>query len=333
MQSGKDANRDISDETKDTNRETKDMKKAGSQISSFKFPHGVALTFGVFDGVHIAHQVVIGQVVERAKALGIDSVLISFDPHPAFSISGSAPPALTTVTKKIELVKALGINRVIVEDFNERFSQLSPEEFARDVLIDRFHAQEVVVGYDCAFGKDRAGDKLLLKKLGEKYGFAVDAVEPYKLDGDIVSSTRIRAAISRAKLNLASRLLGRLYSVSGLVVPGKGIGHKIGYATANLQLQNQVLPPLGVYAVQVDVDGKQFDGILNMGSQPTFGPNDFQVEAHLMDFDGNLYGKSIEVTFVKKIRDEKAFNGIEELANQIKKDEVIARRILRAMNS
>ena len=333
MQSGKDVNRDIGDEIQDTNRETEGMKKAGSQISSSKFPHGVALTFGVFDGVHIAHQIVIGKVVDKAKALGVDGVLISFDPHPAFSISGSAPPALTTVTKKIELVKALGIDRVIMEDFNERFSQLSPEEFVRDVLIDRFHVQEVVVGYDCAFGKNRAGDKLLLKKLGEKYGFAVDAVGPYRLDGDIVSSTRIRAAILRANLDLAGRLLGRPYSVSGLVVPGKGIGRKVGYATANLQLQNQVLPPLGVYAVQVDLDDNHFDGILNMGSQPTFGLNDFQVEVHLLDFDGDLYGKSVEVAFVEKIRDEKAFSGLEELANQIKKDEVVARRILSSMSS
>lgn len=302
--------------------------KRETKCAEENVPHGVVLTFGVFDGVHMAHQLVIGQVVSRAKALGIEGVVISFDPHPALSISGSAPPALTTAAKKIELLKAQGIDRVILEDFNERFARLSPEEFVRDILVGRFHAQEVVVGYDCAFGKDRAGDKQLLKEFGKNYGFIADVVEPYKLDGDIVSSTRTRAAISRADLDLVRVLLGRLYSVSGVVVPGKGIGHKMGYATANLQLEDQALPPDGVYAVQAKVAGRQFDGILNMGSQPTFGENDFRVEVHLLDFAGDLYGQNIEIFFVKKIRKEITFAGLAELSDQIRKDEVIARTIL-----
>lgn len=304
--------------------------KRETKCAEENVPHGVVLTFGVFDGVHMAHQLVIGQVVSRAKALGIEGVVISFDPHPALSISGSAPPALTTAAKKIELLKAQGIDRVILEDFNERFARLSPEEFVRDILVGRFHAQEVVVGYDCAFGKDRAGDKQLLKEFGKNYGFIADVVEPYKLDGDIVSSTRTRAAISRADLDLVRVLLGRLYSVSGVVVPGKGIGHKMGYATANLQLEDQALPPDGVYAVQAKVAGRQFDGILNMGSQPTFGENDFRVEVHLLDFAGDLYGQNIEIFFVKKIRKEITFAGLAELSDQIRKDEVIARTILSA---
>jgi len=290
----------------------------------------VILTFGVFDGVHIAHQIVIGRVVDQASALGIDAVVISFDPHPALSISGKAPPVLTTAARKIELMKSLGVDRIVAEDFNERFSRLSPEEFVRDILIGRFHAREVVVGHDCAFGKDRAGDKWVLKKLGEEYGFAVDAVEPYRLNGDIVSSTRIRAAITRGDLDLTRRLLGRLHSVSGPVVPGKGLGRKIGYATANLELQNQALPPFGVYAVQAHVRENQFCGILNMGSQPTFGRNDFQIEVHLLDFQGDLYGQSVEVFFVKKIRNERAFASLRELADQIRQDEVVAREVFNA---
>jgi len=310
--------------------ETKCAKENMPRVSNTESPHGVILTFGVFDGVHIAHQLVIGQVVSRAKAIGVEGVVISFDPHPALSISGSAPPALTTAARKIELLKTLGIDRVILEDFNERFARLSPEEFVRDILVDRFHAQEIVVGYDCAFGKDRAGDKQLLKKLGTQYGFTVDVVEPYKLDGDIVSSTRIRAAISRADLDLVRLLLGRLYSVSGVVVPGKGIGHKMGYATANLQLEDQALPSDGVYAVQAKVAGRQLGGILNMGSQPTLGENDFRVEVHLLDFTGDLYGQNIEIFFVKKTRKETTFAGLKELSDQIRKDEAMARTILSA---
>jgi riboflavin kinase/FMN adenylyltransferase len=288
------------------------------------------LTFGVFDGVHIAHQIVISRVVARARALDTEGVVISFDPHPAVSISGEAPPALTSMEKKIELLEMLGVDRVVVEDFNKRFSQLSPEEFARDILVGKFGAREVVVGYDCAFGKDRAGDRWLLKKLGEEWGFVVDVVEPYKLNGQVVSSTRIRAAILQADLGQARRFLGRYYSISGPVVPGKGIGHKIGYATANLQVQKQVLPPPGVYAVKVSINGEQFCGMLNMGTQPTFGENEFRIEVHLLEFEGTLYRKDVEVFFISKIRDEKVFASSKELAEQIERDAVIAMKILDA---
>lgn len=287
------------------------------------------LTFGVFDGVHIAHQKVIKLLVSKARELDLESVVISFDPHPALSVSGKAPPSLTTVKKKIQLLKELGVDRVVVEDFNEEFSKLSPVEFVRDVLIGRFNAKEVVVGYDCAFGKNRSGDKQFLKKLGNEYGFSVDIVEPYRLEGEIISSTRIRAAIMDGNLDLASKLLGRHYSISGMVVQGKGLGHKIGYATANITPQEQVLPPSGVYAVKVYIDYERiFDGILNMGLQPTFGKNDFRIEVHLLDFEGDLYKRYLEVFFIKKVRDERIFPSTEELVKQIKKDRDITKKIL-----
>ncbi len=317
MQSGKSAENKLKAESKEQD---------GCSASD---RHGTVLTFGVFDGVHIAHQIVIKCVVNRARSLGIDGVVISFDPHPALSISGKAPLAITTTAAKTELLKMQGIDRIMVADFNEQFAQLSPQEFVSSVLVSRFQVREVVVGYDCAFGKDRAGDRWLLKELGAEYGFVVDVVEPYKLDGAVVSSTRIRTAISQGDLELARKLLGRSYSISGLVISGKGIGREIGYATANLQLQEQVLPPSGVYAVKVRVDKRQFDGILNMGVQPTFGQNKFRVEVHLLDFEETLYGRDIEVFFVKKIRDEEVFATPAELADQIKKDETAASVILR----
>lgn len=290
--------------------------------------NGTVVTFGVFDGVHVAHQIVINRVVNRARALGVEGVVIFFDPHPALPILGEAPPALTITTKKIELLNMLGVDRVVVEDFNEHFSQLSPEEFVEDILVGRFHAKEVIAGYDCTFGRDKAGDKRLLAKLGEKYGFTVDIVEPYKVNGAVVSSTRIRTSILQGNLELAHKLLGRFYSIKGTVVPGKGIGHKIGYATANLNSQKQVLPPSGVYAVKVHVGNRQFEGVLNMGVQPTFGANDFQIEVHLLNFDETLYDQDLEVFFIKKIRKEKAFANPEELIDQIRKDEELARKIL-----
>jgi riboflavin kinase/FMN adenylyltransferase len=340
MQTGKSIGEDIRHKDEDLRLKTEDLgcRTQGAtqeEASSFEssalspeFPHGTVLAFGVFDGVHIGHQIVIDRVVNRARALHIHGVVISFDPHPALSISGEAPPVLTTTARKISLLKMLGIDKVIVEDFSEQFSQLPPEEFVSGFLVSKFHAQEVVVGYDCAFGRDRAGDKWLLKELGKKYGFTVDVVEPYRLDGAVVSSTRIRAAILQGGLDLARKLLGRPYSLSGPVVQGKGLGHKIGHATANLQVEGQVLPPPGVYAVKVTTGEGQFDGVLNMGVQPTFGGNEFRIEVHLLDFAETLYGQDVEVLLVKNIRDEKVFASPKELADQIRKDEVIAREIL-----
>ncbi|MBD3182538.1 bifunctional riboflavin kinase/FAD synthetase [Candidatus Poribacteria bacterium] len=291
-------------------------------------PNGVVLSFGVFDGVHIAHQIVIKKVVNRARELGIGSVIISFDPHPALSVSGKAPLSLMTVKKKVEILKSMGIDEVIVENFNTNFSQLSPEQFVKEILIDRFNAKEIIVGYDCAFGKNKSGNKKKLKDLGKKYGFNVDIVEPYMFNGEIVSSTRIRNAIIEGKIKLAEKLLGRPYSISGVIEHGKGIGHKIGYATANLHQKDQVLPPFGVYAVKVYLREKQYGGILNMGMQPTFGADRFRIEVHLMGFQGSLYGENMEVLFISKIRDEKTFSSSRELAEQIKRDEVAARKIL-----
>ncbi|MBM3213167.1 bifunctional riboflavin kinase/FAD synthetase, partial [Candidatus Poribacteria bacterium] len=242
---------------------------------------GTVLTFGVFDGIHVAHQKVINLVVDTAKKLALKSVVISFDPHPALSVLGEAPPALMTVNKKVELLKKLGVNEVVVEDFNKEFSQFSSDEFVKNILVDKFNAKKVVVGYDCAFGKNRTGNKQILKELGERYGFSVSILDPYRINGEVVSSTRIRSAIMEGDLNLANRFLGRPYSISGPVVSGKGVGRNIGYATANIKPQPQVLPPFGVYAAIVDIDDtKGFLGILNIGMQPTFGKNKFQIEVH-----------------------------------------------------
>jgi riboflavin kinase/FMN adenylyltransferase len=294
---------------------------------------GVVISFGVFDGVHIGHQLLIRCMLDRAKKLDLETVVITFDPHPAQSIIGKSPPLITTLSKKVEILKSLGIDKVVVEDFNEEFSQLSPEEFVRDILIGRFNAREIIVGYDCAFGKDRAGDKRILKKLGEKFGATVDIVDPYNLKGEIVSSTRVRNAILNGDLELVNIMLGREYSISGKIVSGKGIGNKIGYATANLDTKNEVLPPSGVYAIRAIVNNKVYDGILNMGTQPTLGDGKFRIEAHLLDFNGiKLYEKEMEVFFVQKIRNERAFPSTDELVKQIKEDVINARKILKNRN-
>ncbi len=289
----------------------------------------VVISFGVFDGVHIGHQALIKRLLDRAKELNTESVILTFDPHPALSTKGQAPPSITTKEKKIELLKFYGVSKVVVEDFNEQFSRLLPEEFVYNILINKYHAKNIIVGYDCTFGKDRTGDKFLLKKLGEKYGVLVEIVDPILVDGDIVSSTRLRNAVQQGDFETATKLLGRFYSISGIVIPGKGVGHKIGRATANIQTKNEVLPLSGVYAVKVVLTSQSYDGILNIGLQPTIGDGQFRIEVHLLDFDGRIYGSEIEVFFVKRIREEKKFDNIRELVDQIGKDEMVAREILK----
>lgn len=290
--------------------------------------NGVVLTFGIFDGVHLGHQLIINQVISQAKLLQTKSMVLTFEPHPAQIISGSAPPLITTTDKKIEIIKSMGVDIVKVEKFNEALSMLPPEDFVKDILIDKLHAQVIVAGYDCAFGAKRSGDKRLLKELGKKYNCDVQIVPPYVLEGEIVSSTRIRKAIAEGDLELVKRLLGRAYSIEGKVVPGKGIGKKIGYATANLSLPNLALPPNGVYAVKALLRGTLHNGILNMGVQPTFQSGQFQVEVHLFNVNETLYDERLEVFFIRKIRDELCFQSVEELVRQIEKDMSIAQKII-----
>jgi len=303
-----------------------------------KFDQEVVLTFGTFDGVHIGHRAIIKEVVHQAEKLGLvgargscRSVVLSFDPHPMYFLSPEeCPLILTTKAKKIELLEEMGVDVAIFAKLEEQISEMSGIDFVEQILVQKLRMKSVVVGYDCTFGRNRTGDSNLLEKLGRKYNFAVKVIAPQKFCGVVVSSTRIRNAIAQNDLNLAKQLLGRRYSIYGEVIKGKGIGKEIGFPTANIDAGNQMLPPSGIYAIRAKLNDKMFDGVLSMGVRPTFGDNQFQIEAHLFDFDGSIYGQMIEIFFIEKIRDEKAFSSVEELINQIKRDIEEAREILEA---
>ncbi len=288
-----------------------------------------AVTVGVFDGLHIGHQVVIQQVLTHTEKFGLSSLVITFHPPPlAFLAPERCPPTLTTVPKKIEILQQLGVDVVIFARFDAYLQQMSPDTFVRQVLLQRLHAKWVVVGYEWQFGKGRSGNTEVLKQLGERYQFGVTIVGPTQLHGVPVHSTRIREAIADGNLDLASQLLGRRYSIMGEIVKGEGRGRQIGFPTANINVGEQMLPPNGVYAIQAKLEGQMFDGVLNMGTRPTFDGVKFQIESHLFHFGEMAYGKEIEIFFIEKIRDEQVFPDPEALVDQIKQDIAAAKAIL-----
>jgi len=293
----------------------------------------LVVTFGAFDGLHIGHQVVIQHVRTQAGKSQLLSAVLAFHPHPlAFLAPERCPPTLTTLQKKIEILQQMNVDIVSFVRFDDHLAQMSPDDFVQRVLLQKLRAQQVIVGYDCQFGKNRSGNADVLKRLGHQYHFDVTVVPPTLIHGAPVHSTRIREAISNGELDLVTQLLGRRYAIIGEVVTGEGRGRQLGYPTANINAGDQMLPPNGVYAIRAKLEERAFDGVLNMGTRPTFGELKFQIESHLFDFEGMVYGKEIEIFFIQKIRDERRFPNPAALSNQIQQDVVKAKEILSRMN-
>ncbi len=287
------------------------------------------VTFGVFDGIHIGHKKVLETVRTRAKTENLTSVLFGFYPHPlAFLAPDKCPPVLMCLPKRVEILEQIGIDMAIFVNFNERIASMSPHTFVDTILLDMCRAKHVVVGYACQFGKDREGNAQLLESIGEQSQFGVTVVPPTELNGLPIHSTRIREAIARGDLGLASQLLGRTYSLSGTIVRGDGRGRQLGFPTANIETGEQLCPPNGVYAIRARLDERWLDGVLNIGIRPTFNGTKFQVESHLFNFDEMIYGETIEVFFIQKIRSERKFSDMNALVKQINRDITAANEIL-----
>jgi riboflavin kinase/FMN adenylyltransferase len=295
------------------------------------------ITVGTFDGVHRGHQEVLLEIVSRARAAGRAAVLVTFEPHPLELIAPEkAPCLLSTATEKRMLWPAFGLDYVHVLRFTDALRKLTPEQFVRRVLIDRLRLGELVIGHDHGFGRDRSGDVDVLRQLGREEGFVVDVVAPVTDSGSAISSTQIRRAIAEAAFEKAETGLGRPYAVLGEVESGVGRGRSMGYPTANLRLEDgmKCLPPAGVYAVRVEVEGRWYGGMANLGPRPTFGEEGSRLEVHLFDWDDEpLYGAMPSVAFVSALRAIRKFSGPEELADQLGRDEVGARAALAARTS
>lgn len=280
------------------------------------------LTLGVFDGLHLGHQLIMRTVAERARALEAVPTVITFDPHPrAVLHPQSAPPLLQTFDQKIEGFGVLGVEQTIVVRFTKAFSSVSAEDFINDVVMDRLHAREVYLGKGFAFGHNRAGNIELLSRLGSELGFVAGEVPEVKLHGRRVSSSKIRELLVRGQVNLARRMLGRPYGVEGRVERGAERGHKLGFPTANLRPHNRVIPRNGVYVTGTLIEGQWRRSVTNVGLRPTFGDAvEPSVETFVMNWDGDLYGDVVRVRFLYRLRDERKFSSVDELKSQITKD-------------
>ncbi len=280
------------------------------------------LTLGVFDGLHLGHQLIIRTVVERASEVAAVPTVITFDPHPrAVLHPDSAPPLLQTLDQKVEGFGVLGIEQTIVVRFDEAFSQTPAEDFLRDVVKERLHAKEVYLGCGFAFGHDREGNIELLRRVSQELGFFADEVPEVRFRGHRVSSSRIRELLAAGKVNLARRLLGRPYGVEGRVERGSERGQVLGFPTANLHPRNRVIPRNGVYVTGALIEGKWRRSVTNIGVRPTFETDaEPSVETFVMDWAGDLYGDVIRVRFLHRLRDERKFGSIEELKTQIDRD-------------
>jgi len=289
--------------------------------------HGCVVTIGNFDGVHLGHQAVLGQLSEKSAEMELPATLITFEPHPQeFFARENIPPRLTRFREKMQALRRYALDRVLSLTFDRKLAEMPAEDFISKVLVDALGVRYLVVGDDFRFGHKRKGDLTMLKEASVGDGFQVINMHPFNVDGIRVSSTRIRKALADGDLGGAEKLLGRSYRMSGRVVHGDQLGRTIGYPTANIYLHRRATPLLGVYAVEVfGLDKEPLKGVANIGMRPTVNGRTCLLEVHIFDFAQDIYGRHVQVDFVTKLRDEKRFESIEALQQEIRRDEHNAR--------
>jgi riboflavin kinase/FMN adenylyltransferase len=294
-------------------------------------PEGSIVAIGAFDGLHLGHQTILDEVCRRSAEQGLVSAVITFEPLPRAFFSKVPVPRLSGVREKAEGMTAAGIRELLSLRFDEALTQMSAEDFVRQVIVGRLAAREVWVGEDFRFGHKRFGDFALLQRMGQELGFATFAVPPVLVDGERVSSTRVRTLLAESRFADAATLLGRPFVIDGHVEHGKQLGRTLGYPTANIHLSERVSPVHGIFAVRIGIgEGPcSWPGVASLGVRPTVNEvAEPLLEAHLFDFSGDLYGMRIGVEFVRKLRDEEKFDGLDALTAQMRQDEIAAREAL-----
>ncbi len=301
-------------------------------IQDFKAVSHPIVTIGTFDGVHLGHQAIFSKMKEEARKTGGETVVITFFPHPRLVLYQDSVNLkfINTREKKIERLEKIGIDHLVIIPFTKAFARNTSEQFITNYVVKYIHPAKVIIGYDHHFGKNREGNIALLERLKSKFGYEVEEVPPYFVDGAPVSSTRIRNLLHEGNVKDANRMLGYDYAITGEVVRGKALGRKIGYPTANLELPNEykLIAANGVYACRVLIGNRTFKGMGNIGVRPTIDHGDLTIEVNIFDFDEEIYGQKITIEFVDRLRDEKKFKDIEALKKQLAKDKERSIRLL-----
>ena len=290
--------------------------------------HKVIATIGNFDGVHLGHQAVLEKLLQRSGDLDMPSTLITFEPPPKeFFLKDQAPARLTNFREKFCLLRDIGINQLVCPSFDQTFADISAESFVEDILVDRLNVGHLIVGDNFRFGKGRKGSFVLLQHLAHRFDFEVENTTSYRIDEKRVDSSSIRTFLAEGQLDEAAQLLGRKYSILGRIINGDKKGSTIGFPTANVPIKRNKSPVHGVFAVKVTIeDGRERPGVANVGQRPTVGGTTrTQLEVHIFDFSRDIYGKHLKVSFCKKIRDERKFESLDSLKNQIQRDAADAR--------
>jgi riboflavin kinase/FMN adenylyltransferase len=298
-----------------------------------QLPGPIFLAIGVFDGVHRGHQAVISTSARHAHSADGTPVVVTFDPHPEKVLRPDAAPHLLTATQhKIALIRALGVGHLLIIEFNRDFASTPPETFVEQLVLNSKPLREICVGHEWSFGKNRAGNLELLKKLGARFNFKVVGIPPVTVNGTVVSSTAIRLAVEKGDFPKAAEMLGHEYTILGTVVRGDNLGKKIGYPTANLSAHSEQFPPDGVYFAEAWINGVLYHGVVNLGVRPTVSRNKSErvLEIYLLDFNRDIYGEDVEIRFIRYLRSEKKFDSIDALVRQIEVDVRQARELCAA---
>lgn len=306
----------------------KEYKKA----ANFNKNAPTVVTIGTFDGVHIGHRKIIDRLIEVGRKEGLEPTILTFFPHPRMVLQeDSGLKLINTIDERKIILENTGVDNLIVHPFTKEFSRLSAHQFVEEILVEQLHAKKIVIGYDHRFGRNRTANIEDLKKFGKEFGFEVEEISKQDIDEVAVSSTKIRKALNDGEMEKANTYLSQPFMLTGKIVKGKSLGRKLGFPTANLQIAEsyKLIPKNGVYIVKSTIDGKQVFGMTNIGTNPTIGEGNTQsIETYFFDLNKDLYGKTLQIDFLKRIRDEEKFDSLEELSQAMEKDKEIALRYI-----